>query len=140
AIRSLRTAVAEAGHALQLARTRASTKEIDAIVNRVVSAAELNTHDVLLASVPEALRDSYRARMLTELQDYDARHRSELVHTLRMFLAHSGSWSRCANALYVHVNTLRYRIRRIEQITGRDLGEFRTRVDFHLALRLARAE
>jgi DNA-binding PucR family transcriptional regulator len=36
----------------------------------------------------------------------------------------------------VHVNTLRYRLRRVEQLTGRDLSHFEDRVDFFLALRL----
>lgn len=38
--------------------------------------------------------------------------------------------------MHVHVNTLRYRIRRIEELTGRDLSRFDERVDFFLALRL----
>jgi DNA-binding PucR family transcriptional regulator len=41
----------------------------------------------------------------------------------------------CAAELHVHVNTLRYRIRRIEELTGRDLGSLEDRVDFFLALR-----
>jgi DNA-binding PucR family transcriptional regulator len=44
-------------------------------------------------------------------------------------------WNRCAAQLHVHVNTLRYRIRRIEQLTGRDLGTLENRVDLFLALR-----
>jgi DNA-binding PucR family transcriptional regulator len=54
--------------------------------------------------------------------------------TLRAFLDCSGSWNKCAAALHIHVNTLRYRIRRIEELTGRDLGSLETRVDFFLAL------
>jgi DNA-binding PucR family transcriptional regulator len=56
------------------------------------------------------------------------------VHTLEAFLGCSGSWNRCAAELHVHVNTLRYRIRRIEELTGRDLGTLENRVDFFLAL------
>jgi DNA-binding PucR family transcriptional regulator len=57
------------------------------------------------------------------------------VHTLETFLDCSGSWIKCAAMLHVHVNTLRYRIRRIEELTGRDLGRFSDRVDLFLALR-----
>ena len=64
------------------------------------------------------------------------RHPRYLVRTLRVFLDCSGSWSRSAKLLHVHVNTLRYRIQRIEEITGRDLTEFPDRVDFYLALEL----
>ncbi|TMR40615.1 PucR family transcriptional regulator [Actinomadura geliboluensis] len=48
------------------------------------------------------------------------------------------SWRRSATRLHVHVNTLRYRIRRIEDLTGRDLGTLEDRVDFFLALRATR--
>lgn len=131
----LRAAVEEAAHARRLVESRGTATGSE---TRVATAEELRTHDVLLASVPEDLRRSYRTRLLAELHDYDAQHHSELVRTLDEFLACSGSWARCAQRLHVHVNTLRYRLRRIEQITGRDLGAFTTRVDFYLALRLER--
>ncbi|MER7081077.1 PucR family transcriptional regulator, partial [Saccharopolyspora kobensis] len=104
----------------------------------VVAAAELASHEVLLASTPDELRRSYRERLLADLIAYDDVHHSDLVRTLRTFLDCSGSWSRCAKRLHVHVNTLRYRIQRVEEITGRDLSEFPSRVDFYLALELDR--
>ncbi|MGI8310453.1 PucR family transcriptional regulator [Saccharopolyspora hattusasensis] len=104
----------------------------------VVVAAELASHEVLLASAPDELRRSYRQRLLADLIEYDSAHDSGLLRTLRVFLDCSGSWSRCAKRLHVHVNTLRYRIQRIEEITGRDLAEFPSRVDFYLALELNR--
>lgn len=124
----LRAALEEAVHARTLAE-RASAPA------RVAGAAELATHDVLLASVPAELRSSYRQRLLAELISYDAAHGTDLTGTLRAFLEASGSWTQCAQRLHLHVNTLRYRIRRVEEITGRELGDFPTRVDFFLALR-----
>ena len=47
----------------------------------------------------------------------------------------SGSWSRTAESLHLHVNTVRYRIERVEQLTGRDLSQFEDRVDVFLALK-----
>ncbi|MCI2423826.1 PucR family transcriptional regulator ligand-binding domain-containing protein [Saccharopolyspora sp. K220] len=128
---ALRGALEEAGYARRLAQRRRGRAE-------VVAAGELATHEVLLASTPDELRRSYRQRLLAELIAYDAAHNSDLVRTLRTFLDCSGSWSRCAKQLHVHVNTLRYRIQRIEEITGRDLAEFPSRVDFYLALELDR--
>ena len=64
------------------------------------------------------------------------RHKAELLPTLREFLACSGSWNACAATMYVHVNTVRYRIRRIEELTGRDLSRLDDQVDFFLALRI----
>ncbi|WP_017591815.1 PucR family transcriptional regulator [Nocardiopsis potens] len=125
----LRGAAAEARHARRLARLRGGRAQ-------VVAGDEIDTHELLLASVPEEIRDSYRERLLGPLLAYDRDHRSDLVETLERFLEHSGSWQRCANAMHVHVNTLRYRIGRVEELTGRDLGRLDHRVDLFLALRL----
>lgn len=127
----LRGALDEARHARQLAARRPGAVA-------VVTGAELASHEVLLAAVPDELCRSYRDRLLDALADYDRRHHSDLLGTLRTFLECSGSWTVCARRLHVHVNTLRYRIRRIEQITGRDLSDFAVRVDFYLALEVDR--
>ena len=95
-----------------------------------------------LARAPAGQRARQRAplvpgpALLGPLLAYDERHRAELLPTLREFLACSGSWHACAAAMYVHVNTVRYRIRRIEELTGRDLSSLDDQVDFFLALRI----
>jgi DNA-binding PucR family transcriptional regulator len=96
---------------------------------------ELASHLVLLAHVPDDLRRGYRDRLLGPLREYDERHHSQLEATLDRFLACSASWSKCAQELHLHVNTLRYRIEKINQLTGRDLSRLDHQVDFYLALR-----
>ncbi|HEY3007258.1 MAG TPA: PucR family transcriptional regulator ligand-binding domain-containing protein [Micromonosporaceae bacterium] len=122
-------AVEEAGHAHGLAVVRDERACL-------VSCAELASHVLLLAAVPEPARRSFRSRLLGPLEAYDREHDADLVRTLDAFLANSGSWSRCASRLHLHVNTLRYRLHRIEELTGRDLRRLEDRVDFFLALRL----
>ena len=95
----------------------------------------VDSHERLLASVPTPVLRSFTERLLGPLAEYDARHHAELLPTLRSFLACDGSWSACASRMYVHVNTVRYRIGRIEALTGRDLSALPDRVDFFLALR-----
>jgi hypothetical protein len=92
-------------------------------------------HELLLASVPVPVLRSSRERLLGPVREYDTRHNADLLPTLRSFLACDGSWSACASRMYVHVNTVRYRISRIEALTGRDLSALADRVDFFLALR-----
>jgi DNA-binding PucR family transcriptional regulator len=94
-------------------------------------------HELLLASVPTPVLRSFRDRLLGPLREYDDMHNADLVTTLRLFLACDGSWSACASRMYVHVNTVRYRISRVEALTGRDLSALADRVDFFLALRSA---
>ena len=103
----------------------------------MAAGSSADTHERLLDSVPAPVLRSFRERLLGPLAEYDARHHAELLPTLRSFLACDGSWSACASRMYVHVNTVRYRIGRIEALTGRDLSALPDRVDFFLALRAA---
>jgi PucR C-terminal helix-turn-helix domain/Purine catabolism regulatory protein-like family/GGDEF-like domain len=130
-VAALAGALHEAGSARRLAALRA-----DAGAVCVLSSDQVASHELLLATVPPGVLRSFRERMLGPLLDYDASHRAELLPTLREFLACSGSWNACAARMYLHVNTVRYRIRRIEELTGRDLSSLDDQVDFFLALRI----
>jgi DNA-binding PucR family transcriptional regulator len=101
----------------------------------LVDGAEVGSMDLLLAMVPGEARRAHRAALLGPLLAYDRKHATELVATLEVFLACSGSWTRAAEAMFVHVNSLRYRIRRIEELTGRNLGSLEDQAAMLLALR-----
>lgn len=126
----LRGALEEARHARRVAAARPG---------RVCAAGhhELASHVLLLPFVPDDVRRAFTARLLDPLREYDRRHRAELVPTLEAFLDCDGSWTRCAARLHLHVNTLRYRVGRIEQLTGRDLSRLEDKLDFFLALRMS---
>jgi hypothetical protein len=128
------TALSGAWHEAGSARRLAALRDATAI--SVVTSDEVASHELLLATVPASVLRSFRERMLGPLVAYDDRHRAELLPTLREFLACSGSWNACAAKMYVHVNTVRYRIRRIEELTGRHLSNLDDQVDFFLALRI----
>ncbi|WP_290049917.1 PucR family transcriptional regulator [Amycolatopsis solani] len=102
----------------------------------VVPAAEVAAHQLLLAGAPDGLRAALRRRVLGPLLAYDAEQHTDLVHTVRVFLECSGSPTRAAKALHVHVNTLRYRIGRAGELLGADLTEFTDQLDVYLALRM----
>jgi DNA-binding PucR family transcriptional regulator len=101
----------------------------------VVTSDQVASHVLLLATVPDDVRRTYTLRVLGPVLEHDRRTGAELIATLQEFLACSGSWSRTAEALHLHVNTVRYRIERVEQLTGRDLSQFEDRVDVFLALK-----
>lgn len=126
----LRGALEEARHARRVAAAR---------TGRVCMAGhqELASHVLLLPFVPDDVRRAFTARLLDPLRDYDRRHRAELIPTLEAFLDCDGSWTRCATRLHLHVNTLRYRVGRIEQLTSRDLSRLEDKLDFFLALRMS---
>ncbi|MEV0703690.1 helix-turn-helix domain-containing protein [Saccharopolyspora sp. NPDC050389] len=128
--------VSDLGSALEVARRRLRSARGHGPGRAavVVSGSKVDSHAVLLSALPARLRRSFRHHMLTPLADYDAVHGSDLIGTLTSFLESCGSWQRSAEELHVHVNTLRYRIQRIEQLTGRSLSSMRDRVDLYLAL------
>ena len=127
---ALSGALHEASSARRLAVLRGQT------AISVVTSDEVASHELLLATVPGSVLRSFRERLLGPLLAYDQRHKAELLPTLREFLACSGSWNACAARMYVRVNTVRYRIHRMEELTGRDLSSLDDQVDFFLALRI----
>ena len=72
-----------------------------------------------------------------QLIDYDRRRRTSLLDTLERYLSERRSVIESARALYVHPNTLRQRLGRIEDLTGLDLNEDDL-LSLELAIKVAR--
>jgi DNA-binding PucR family transcriptional regulator len=118
--------VREARYALQLCRT-------DGRAN--AEFADLGTYQLLLSlQDPEALR-TFADSVLAPLDRYDEGHGGDLVVSLRAFLERNARWEAAAKDLFVHRHTLRYRIRKIEDLSGRKVASARDRMEFFLALR-----
>lgn len=133
AVAELRGAVQEARQARQVGEARTGR-------SCVVAGEEIAVHQLLLAAVPEEVRRALRRRVLGPVMDYDAEHGVNLLETLTVFLECSCSWTQAAAKLHVHVNTLRYRIGRVQDLIGVSLGSFSERVDVYLALCAAPGE
>jgi purine catabolism regulator len=96
---------------------------------------QLGTYRLLLSMAdPDALR-AFADAILAPLEAYDRDHGGELAGSLQAFLQHNARWETAAAQLYVHRHTLRYRMRKVEELTGRDLASSFDRMEFWLALR-----
>ena len=95
---------------------------------------DLASHLVLLATQSDQVLEHFEAALLLPLITHDANRGSDLVRTLERFLALNGQYQVTADDLHVHVNTLRQRLIRIEELTGRDISMMENKVDFWLAL------
>jgi purine catabolism regulator len=73
-------------------------------------------------------------RILGPLLEYDEHNNADLVHSLEEFLRANRSWQRAAEALFVHKQTLVYRIKRVEELTGRRLDDTGHVAEFWFAL------
>jgi hypothetical protein len=92
---------------------------------------------VLLASTPDAAELLAR-RILGRVLDLPDDDRAVALNTVRVWLAEAGSTSAAAAQLHVHRNTVRYRLRRLEQLTGRDLTRPVDLGEIHIALESVR--
>jgi PucR family transcriptional regulator, purine catabolism regulatory protein len=129
ATHSLRMAFHEARCALEAVRLRNGNAP------EVASYADLGAFQLLLSLQDDDALNSYCRSVLGPIEQGEGEYGEELVRSLDVFIEYNGHWEKAANALYCHRHTLRYRIRRIEQLTGRDFSNARDRIEFWLALR-----
>ena len=73
--------------------------------------------------------------MLGPIEEGDEEYGGELLRSLEAFIEQNGQWERAAREVYCHRHTLRYRMRKVEELTGRDLSRAHDRIEFWLALR-----
>ncbi|AYF79657.1 PucR family transcriptional regulator [Nocardia yunnanensis] len=105
---------------------------------RVRTASEMTSLDTLLEGLPVAVSQAFQAATIGPIVDYDTAKGARLLETLRTFLDNDASWTRTAAAMHLHVNTVHYRIERIEALTGRRVADPRGQLDLHAALMLYR--
>lgn len=74
------------------------------------------------------------AAVLQPVIDLPAPERNRLLKTLEHWFAAAGSAGAAAQSLFVHPNTVRYRLRRVEELTGRSLSDPRATADIGAAL------
>ena len=129
ATHSLRMAFHEARCALEAVRLRNGSAP------DVASYADLGAFQLLLSLQDDDALSSYCRSVLGPIEQGEGEYGEELVRSLDVFIEHNGHWEKAAGALFCHRHTLRYRIRRIEQLTGRDFSRARDRIEFWLALR-----
>lgn len=101
----------------------------------VASYRDLGAFQLLLSLQEDDALRLYCDSVLGPLEDASGEYGDELIRSLEAFIEQNGQWERAARELYCHRHTLRYRIRRVEQLTGRDLSNARDRIEFWLALR-----
>ncbi|MFG3247427.1 PucR family transcriptional regulator [Streptomyces sp. NPDC048187] len=124
------TAYRQAEQALSVARRRGRV---------CVEHEHLAAGSVLPLLADDAVR-AFADGLLRALRDHDATGRGDLVASLRAWLSRHGQWDAAAADLGVHRHTLRYRMRRVEEILGRSLDDPDVRMELWLALKATASE
>ncbi|WP_328836803.1 PucR family transcriptional regulator [Streptomyces europaeiscabiei] len=104
----------------------------------LVEHEELAAGSVLPLLGDDAVR-AFADSLLRPLREHDATGRGDLVASLRAWLSRHGQWDAAAADLGVHRHTLRYRMRRVEEIVGRSLDDPDARMELWLALKATAA-
>lgn len=127
-VADLPRAYEEARQALRLAQ-RGARKQV------VTSYRGLGAFRLLLEiERPEAL-SRYVDEMLGPLQRYQQGRDTPLIESLEELIATHWNQREAARRLHIHINTLLYRMQRIEQLSGFSLGDAETRVALAVAVR-----
>jgi purine catabolism regulator len=101
----------------------------------VASHHDLGAFTLLLSLQDDEALRLYSDGLLDPIERTEGEYGGELLRSLEAFIEHNGNWERAARELYCHRHTLRYRVRKIEELTGRDLSRATDRIELWLALR-----
>jgi purine catabolism regulator len=102
---------------------------------KVATYKQLGSFQLLLSLQDDEALRLFCDSILGPIEASEGHYGGELMRSLEAFIEENGQWERAARRLYCHRHTLRYRIRRVEELTGRNLGSARDRIEFWLALR-----
>ena len=105
------------------------------VVPPVASYRDLGAFQLLLSLQDDEALRLYCDSVLGPIEQEEGEYGDELLRSLEAFIEENGQWERASRRLYCHRHTLRYRIRRIEQLTGRDLRRAQDRIEFWFAMR-----
>ncbi|TDA70038.1 MAG: GAF domain-containing protein [Clostridia bacterium] len=103
---------------------------------RVITYEDLKVERLLLEMADKAYAGNFIDEILGALIEYDKKHNSHLVETLTVYLRNDCRLDLAARELFVHKNTLKYRLQRIREITGLDIQDAEVRFKLLLALRM----
>jgi purine catabolism regulator len=101
----------------------------------VASGRDLGAFTVLLSIQDDEALGLYCDSVLGPIEQGDEEYGGELLRSLEAFIEQNGQWEKAARQVYCHRHTLRYRMRKVEELTGRDLSRAHDRIEFWLALR-----
>jgi purine catabolism regulator len=101
----------------------------------VASWRDLGAFTLLLSIQDDEALKLFCDSVLGPIEHGDEEYGGELLRSLEAFIEQNGQWERAARQVYCHRHTLRYRMRKVEEATGRDLSRAHDRIEFWLALR-----
>ncbi len=103
---------------------------------KVMYSEEIGIYRIIASAKDKDELILFADEMLSKVVEYDKKSNAELMLTLRTYIECGGNLKLTAKTLYIHYNTVRYRYRLLEQLTGKDLSLFNDLLDLNLALKI----
>jgi len=97
---------------------------------------ELGVYRLLGKLTKEEEGDELYNKTIKKLSAYDQKRGQELVETLEAYFQHNEMLKKTASALFIHVNTLKYRLQKISTLTGHSLGDIHGKTLLYLGLKI----
>lgn len=97
--------------------------------------SELGVFSLIFSQDIETVK-KYCLKELGPLLEYDENNKDGLLPTLRKLLDTSFNWKTTASSLFIHVNTLYYRVNKIEKLLNTDLSQMNTRSNLFIAIKV----
>ncbi len=96
--------------------------------------SQLGVFSIIFSHDSQTVKN-YCLQVLGQLIKHDEKYGTDLVDTLRILLDNSCSWTTTANQMYVHVNTVYYRMFKVQKLLNVDFSLFETRLHLYTAIR-----
>jgi purine catabolism regulator len=106
------------------------------LTNQFVEFTSLGIYRLLYGLENQPDVRHFAEEIMRPLAEYDQQNRGSLVKTVEAYFSHHGNISQTAESLFVHRNTLLYRMERIQELTQLQLDQANMRLALHLALKL----
>lgn len=129
---------------LELARAYREAKECLSLGrtvfgdNSVIHFDDLGIYRVLSHANDARELEAFISEQIGRLVEYDRLHGTELLESLEAYINSNGNIRAAADTMYVHINTMKYRLKRVKEVLGVDIDNHEVRFNLELALKIRR--
>lgn len=115
---------------------RVNEYQISQNADRVLYYDDLGIYKILSFEGLKPELDKFYEDILEELVNYDEEKGTDLILTLKKYFLYEGNLKKVSENMFVHYNTVVYRLQRIKEITNKDLNKYEDRLNLQIALQI----
>lgn len=113
-----------------------STPKLSAYDETLCFYSDMGIYKLLMGIEDKEIIKEYYNKTIKPLLDYDTKNHSDLTDVLRCYLNHNGSVKDTADELFVHRNTINYKLNKIEELLQIDLSALNSRLEISIGFML----